>query len=104
MDQLERLVMAGGGGKLFKPRLRDKRHLDVGPRGKLEKRFAQPCMKTMQGSRSCLFAPNNRLLIGGVQADGQDARTTVALKNQVLIRLDRQDRQLLGSTQAEHPP
>ena len=40
------------------------------------------------------------MLIGDVQAEGQHPRASVAVKHQVLIGLDRQDRQLLRSTQA----
>ena len=40
------------------------------------------------------------MLIGDVQAEGQHPRASVAVKHQVLIGLDRQDLQLLRSTQA----
>ena len=38
VDHFQRLVITSGGGELFKPRLRDKRYLDVGSSGKLKKR------------------------------------------------------------------
>ena len=40
VDHIQRLVITSGGGELFKPRLRDKRRLDVGSCGKLEKDVA----------------------------------------------------------------
>ena len=95
MDHLQRLVIAGGGGELFKPCLGDERNLDVGPCGELEKSVAQPCVKTMQGAGCCFLPTHHRSLIGGVQADGQHPRTSVAVKHQVLIGLDRKHRQLL---------
>ena len=38
VNHIQRLLITSGGGELFKPRLRDKRHLDVGSNGKLKKR------------------------------------------------------------------
>ena len=43
MNYLERLVIAGGGGELFKPRLRIKSCLDVSPCRKLKKRRLGLC-------------------------------------------------------------
>ena len=63
-------MINGGGGELFKPRLRYKRHPDVVARRKLNKRVAQAGMKTMQGAGLCFLPANYRLLIGGVQTDG----------------------------------
>ena len=37
VNHIQRLFITSGGGELFKPRLRDKRHLDVGSSGKLKK-------------------------------------------------------------------
>ena len=42
VDDLERLVITGGGGELFKPRLRDQSCLDVSPCGKLKKASLRP--------------------------------------------------------------
>ena len=70
MNHLERLVIAGGGGELFKPRLRDKSYLDVSPSRKLKKSVVQACVKTMQRERLDLLPTHHGLLIGGVQADG----------------------------------
>ena len=70
LDHLQRLVITGGGGELFKMRLRDKRHPDIGACRKLNKRVAQAGMKTMQGAGLCFLPANHRLLIGGIQADG----------------------------------
>ena len=66
MDDLECLVIAGRGGELFKPLLRDERYLDVSPLGKQKKRVIQACMKTMEGARMSFLGTNHRLLIGGV--------------------------------------
>ena len=55
----------------------------------------------MQGALLCFFSANNWMLIGDVQAEGQHPRTSVAVKYQVLIGLDRQDRQLPRTTQVE---
>ena len=88
VDYLERLVITGGGGELFKSCLGDEVNLDVGPCRKLNKRVAQAGMKTMQGAGLCSLSANHRLLIGGVQADGQDPRASVALKQQILIGPD----------------
>ena len=79
MDDLERLVITGGGGELFKPRLRDKSCLDVSSCRKLKKNVAQACVKTMQRARLDLLATHHGLLIGGVQAEGQDPTTSVAV-------------------------
>ena len=79
MDHFKRLVIAGGGSELFKPRLRDKSCLDVSPCRKLKKNVVQACVKTMQRARSDLLPTHHRLLIGGVQAEGQDPRTSVAV-------------------------
>ena len=57
-------------------------------------------MESMQGALMRFFSANHWLLVGDVQAEGQDPRPSVAVKHQVLIGLDRQDRQLLRSTQA----
>ena len=45
VDYLERLVITGGGGELFKSFLADEGNLDVGPCRKLNKRVAQAGMK-----------------------------------------------------------
>ena len=58
-------------------------------------------MKTMKGARMSFLATNHRLLIGGVQAEGQNARPSVAVKYEVLIGLDREHRQLPRTTQTE---
>ena len=55
----------------------------------------------MQGEGLALLATHHWLLICGVQAEGQHPRASVAVKHQVLIGLDRKDRQLLRSTQAK---
>ena len=94
LDHLERLVITGGSGELFKPRLRDKCRLDVGPCGKLKKRFAQAGLKTIQRDGIFFSPTNHRLLIGGVQAEGQHPRASVAVKHQVLIGLNRENGQL----------
>ena len=57
-------------------------------------------MEPMQGALMRFFSANHWLLIGDVQGEGQNPRPSVAVKHQVLIGLDRQDRQLLRSTQA----
>ena len=79
MDDLERLVITGGGGELFKPRLRDQSCLDVSPCGKLKKSVVEAQVKTMQRTRLDLLATHHGLLIGGVQAEGQNPRTSVAV-------------------------
>ena len=94
MDHLERLVITGGGGELFKSCLGDEGNLDVGPCRKLNKSVAQVGLKTMQRAGLCSLPTNHRQLIGGAQAEGQDPRASVALKQQVLIGLDGQHRQL----------
>ena len=48
VDHLERLVITGGGGELFKSCLGDEGNLDVGPCRKLNKSVAQAGLKTMQ--------------------------------------------------------
>ena len=48
LDYLQRLVITGGGGELFKSRLGDEGNLDVGPCRKLNKSVAQAGMKSMQ--------------------------------------------------------
>ena len=88
MDHLERLVITGGGGELFKSCLGDEGNLDVGPCRKLNKSVAQVGLKTMQRAGLCSLPTNHRQLIGGAQAEGQDPRASVALKQQVLIGLD----------------
>ena len=80
LDHLERLVITGGGGELFKSCLRDEGNLDVGPCGKLNKRVAQAGLKAMQGAGLCFLPANHRLLIVGVQAEGHHPRASVALK------------------------
>ena len=55
----------------------------------------------MQGALLCFFSANHWMLIGDVQAEGQHPRASAAVKDQVLIGLDRQDLQLLRSTQAK---
>ena len=80
--------------------MRDEGKLDVGPCGKLNKSVAQAGLKTMQGEGLALLATHHWLLICGVQAEGQHPRASVAVKHQVLIGLDRKDRQPLRSTQA----
>ena len=57
-------------------------------------------MEPMQGALMRFFSANHLLLIGDVQAEGQDPTPSVAIYEQVLNGLDRQDRQLLRSTQA----
>ncbi len=59
MDDLERLVIAGRGGELFTPRLRDELLLDVSPCGKQTKSVFQACMKTMKGARMSSLATNH---------------------------------------------
>ena len=88
MDHLERLVITGGGGELFKSCLGDEGNLDVGPCRKLNKSVAQAGMKTMQLAALYFLSANHRQLIGGVQAEGQHPRASVALKQQILIGLD----------------
>ena len=88
MDHLERLVITGGGGELFKSCLGDEGNLNVGPCRKLNKSVAQVGLKTMQRAGLCSLPTNHRQLIGGAQAEGQDSRASVALKQQVLIGLD----------------
>ena len=88
LDHLERLVITGGGGELFKSCLGDEGNLDVGPCRKLNKSVAQVGLKTMQRAGLCSLPTNHRQLIGGAQAEGQDPRASVALKQQVLIGLD----------------
>ena len=85
MDHLERLVITGGGGELFKSCLGDEGNLDLGPCRKLNKSVAQVGLKTMQRAELCSLPTNHRQLIGGAQAEGQDPRASVALKQQVLI-------------------
>ena len=58
VDHLQRLVITGGGGELFKSRLGDEGNLDVGPCRKLNKRVAQAGMKTMQLG-AWYFLPEN---------------------------------------------
>ena len=48
VDHLQRLVVTGGGGELFKSCLGDGGNLDVGPCRKLNKSVAQASMKVMQ--------------------------------------------------------
>ena len=48
MDYLERLLITGGGGELFKSCLGDKGNLDVGPCRKLNKSVAEAGLKPMQ--------------------------------------------------------
>ena len=55
MDHLERLVITGGGGELFKSCLRDEGNLDVGPCRKLNKSVAQVGLKTMQRAGLCFL-------------------------------------------------
>tara|TARA_Y100000589_G_scaffold238381_1_gene225779 strand:+ start:442 stop:756 length:315 start_codon:yes stop_codon:yes gene_type:complete len=81
VDYLERLVITGGGGELFKSCLGDEGNLDVGSSRKLNKRVAQAGMKTMQGAGLCFLSANHRLLIGGVQADGQDPKAKGPLQS-----------------------
>ena len=99
LDEIEHLVLPGAAGELFKSLLGDERHLDVSPCGKLNKSVAKAGLKTMQGEGFALLATHYWLLICGVQAEGQHPRASVAVKHQVLIGLDRKDRQLLRSTQ-----
>ena len=99
MDEIEHLVLAGAARELFKPRLGDERHLDVSACGKLNKSVAQAGVKTMQGALLRLFAANYRILIGGVHAERQHPRPSVAVKHQVLIGLDREHRQLLRAAE-----
>ena len=49
----------------------------------------------------CFFYANHWMLIGDVQAERQPPWESVAVKYQVLIGLDRQDRHLLRSIQAK---
>ena len=79
VDYLERLVITGGGGELFKSCLGAEGNLDVSPCRKLKKSVVQACVKTMQRARFDLLPTHHGLLIGGVQANGQNARTTVAV-------------------------
>ena len=88
MDHLERLVITGGGGELFKSCLGDEGNLGVGPCRKLNKSVAQAGMKTMQLGALYFLPANHRQLIGGVQAAGQHSRASVAMKQQILIGLD----------------
>ena len=53
VDHLERLVITGGGGELFKSCLGDEGNLDVGPCRKLNKSVAQVGLKTMQRAGLC---------------------------------------------------
>ena len=48
MDHLERLVITGGGGELFKSCLGDEGNLDVGSCRKLNKSVAQAGLKTIR--------------------------------------------------------
>ena len=54
----------------------------------------------MQGALLCFFYSNHWMLIGDVQTERQHPWASVAVKYQVLIGLDRQDRHLLRSIQA----
>ena len=59
MDHLERLVITGGGGELFKSCLGDEANLDVGPCRKLNKSVAQVGLKTMQRAGCVSFPRTN---------------------------------------------
>ena len=56
MDHLERLVITGGGGELFKSCLGNEGNLDVGPCRNLNKSVAQAGMKTMC-EQGCISFP-----------------------------------------------
>ena len=55
VDHIQRLVITGGGGELFKSCLGDEGNLDVSSCRKLNKRVAQTGMKTMREERCISF-------------------------------------------------